>query len=81
MPTSSGSHRREAGRGQARAVRPVAGPATGTSRRGQSLPFPCPGPLVDREQRALVLGMVKFTLLSELKLERTSGQLASLYKF
>ena len=60
---------------------PKAGPATKTSRRGWSLPSSCSGSPVDREQRALILGVVKIILLSEYKLERTSGQLVNLYKF
>lgn len=66
-PASSGSYRGEAGSGQARAVMPMSGPATRTARTGQSLPSSCPGSPVDREQRAVVLGVVKFTLLSDPK--------------
>ena len=73
-PTSSGSHRGGAGSGQASAVMPMAGPETRTARRGRSLPSSCPGSPVDGKQRALVLGVVKFTLLSDPKRETTGSQ-------
>ena len=50
-------------------------PGTRTTSRGQSLHSSCPDSLVDGiDERALVLGVVTFTLLSDPESEKASGK-------